>query len=86
MLGTLLHEMVHLRNFAVGLNDCSRSQYHNRHFRDAAILAGPDCLCWTRSRGYGHTQLGDRSRTGVETFQPLKKDAFQSWPPPVDAG
>lgn len=34
---TLLHEMVHLYNIAVGVQDCSRGgQYHNKKFRDAA--------------------------------------------------
>lgn len=34
---TLLHEMVHLYNIAVGIQDCSRGgAYHNKRFRDAA--------------------------------------------------
>lgn len=76
VLGTLLHEMVHLRNHAAGLTDCSRSQYHNRHFRDAAILAGLDCLGPTKGHGYGRTRLGDRARAAVEAFQPLNGEAF----------
>ena len=37
---TVLHEMVHLRNHVIGLRDCARAQYHNRHFRDSAQLFG----------------------------------------------
>lgn len=34
---TLLHEMVHLYNISVGVQDCSRGgAYHNKKFRDAA--------------------------------------------------
>ncbi len=40
-LETLVHEMVHLRNNCVGLVDCTNCGiYHNRHFRNAAVLAG----------------------------------------------
>jgi hypothetical protein len=37
---TLIHEAAHAMNFARGIRDCSRSQYHNKRFRDAAIELG----------------------------------------------
>lgn len=41
IIETLLHEMIHLLNFQVGINDCSRNgYYHNRAFRDAAESHG----------------------------------------------
>ncbi len=40
VVGTLLHEAAHALNFERGLHDCSRSQYHNRHFKAAAEEVG----------------------------------------------
>ena len=38
VVSTLLHEMVHLYNLQIGVQDCSRGgTYHNRRFRDAAM-------------------------------------------------
>ena len=37
VVATLLHEMVHLYNLQIGVQDCSRNgTYHNKKFRDAA--------------------------------------------------
>ena len=37
VVSTVLHEMVHLWNLQIGVQDCSRGgTYHNRRFRDAA--------------------------------------------------
>lgn len=36
VLETLLHEAAHAINFEQGVHDCSASQYHNTHFREAA--------------------------------------------------
>lgn len=38
VVSTLLHEMVHLYNLQIGVQDCSRGgTYHNKRFRDAAV-------------------------------------------------
>lgn len=37
---SLLHEAAHARCEQLGLDDCSVSQYHNRHFRDSAAQLG----------------------------------------------
>lgn len=37
---TLLHESAHALNFARGIKDCTRSQYHNRRFKEAAEEIG----------------------------------------------
>jgi hypothetical protein len=68
-LEVLLHEMVHYRNHQVGVVDCSAAQYHNRHFRDAATLAGLECSRRDPTRGYGATRLGPRGRQAVADFQ-----------------
>ncbi|MGW0844216.1 hypothetical protein ACWD26_29575 [Streptomyces sp. NPDC002787] len=40
VFAVLVHEAAHGRNYAQGIKDCSASQYHNKHFRDAAELLG----------------------------------------------
>lgn len=42
ILETLLHEAAHAMNFARGIHDCSRSQYHNERFKRAAEELGLD--------------------------------------------
>jgi SprT-like family len=42
ILETLLHEAAHAMNFARGVHDCSRSQYHNERFKCAAEELGLD--------------------------------------------
>lgn len=37
---TLLHEAAHALNFARGIKDCTRSQYHNQRFKAAAEEVG----------------------------------------------
>jgi transposase len=70
-LETLLHEMVHHRNYALGLVDCTdRGRYHNAHFRDAARLAGLECLECDRHIGFGRTALGERARQAISRLRP----------------
>ncbi len=40
IVATLLHEAAHALNFARGIHDCSKSQYHNRKFESAAQELG----------------------------------------------
>jgi hypothetical protein len=68
-LAVLLHEMVHCRNHCVGVVDCAPGQYHNRHFRDTALLAGLECLDRDHWYGYAVTTLGARGRRAVADFQ-----------------
>lgn len=76
-LGTLLHEMVHYRNDHFGLVDCTNHGfYHNRHFRDSAVLAGLLCAERHTTLGYGVTGLGDRARWAIERLHP-KGDVFR---------
>ncbi len=42
ILETLLHEAAHGLNFARGIGDCSKSQYHNEYFKTAAEELGLD--------------------------------------------
>lgn len=70
-LETLLHEMVHHRNDALGLVDCTdRGRYHNAHFRDAARLAGLECPECDRHLGFGRTALGERAKQAISRLGP----------------
>lgn len=40
IMSTLIHEMVHLDNFASGISDCNANQYHNKKFKVAAEKIG----------------------------------------------
>lgn len=53
ILETLLHEAAHAMNFARGIRDCSRSQYHNERFKEAAEDLGLEVA---RIPNYGWAQ------------------------------
>lgn len=55
ILQVLLHQMVHLFNFEAGVQDVGRADYHNRYFRDVALMAGLECRYG--SKGYAYTRL-----------------------------
>ena len=40
LMEVLIHEMSHAINSQNGIKDCSKTQYHNKHFKTAAELAG----------------------------------------------
>jgi transposase len=76
-LSVLLHEMVHLRNDQVGVSDCAPgSQYHNRHFRDVAVLAGLQCAARDARFGYAETHLSERGRQAITLLHP-QDDVFR---------
>lgn len=56
IIGTLLHEAAHALNFERGIHDCSRSQYHNQHFKAAAEALGLE-VEQVRHYGYALTCL-----------------------------
>lgn len=61
-LGTLLHEMAHLRNLSLGLLDTDlQTQYHRQEFRDVARLLGLECAPRDPDFGYVRTSLGARA-------------------------
>ena len=51
IVGTLIHEAAHALNFEKGISDCTRSQYHNQHFKTAATVLG---LTVEQVRHYGY--------------------------------
>jgi len=44
LLVCLLHEMVHVGNFAKGVVDCRSNQYHNKEFMQSAVEVGLICV------------------------------------------
>lgn len=76
VLQVLLHEMVHLRNHQVSIEDCDpRTQYHNQHFRDVARIAGLECRVRDPRYGYGATELAERGREALRELRP-NEDLF----------
>lgn len=54
LLGRLLHEMVHIKNFYNGIVDCRSNQYHNREFLKSALEVGLYVIP-SQNRGWGNT-------------------------------
>ncbi len=65
IVGTLLHEAAHAMNFELGISDCSRSQYHNKKFRDAAEVIGLE-VQQVPHYGYAFTRL---TKTTLNTYK-----------------
>ncbi len=76
ILGTLLHEMVHVYNCQQGVRDCSSSQYHNRKFRDKALAVGLS-VSKAGYRGWAYTDIDQDSRAerAIQGLN-LKKEVF----------
>jgi len=76
VVGTMLHEMVHLYNLQNGIKDCTAQQYHNKHFKNCALEHGLK-LIFNRAdvnRGYSYTELNDEGlafvkEMGLEDFK-----------------
>lgn len=56
IMGTMLHEMVHLANLAQGIRDTSRHQYHNKRFAVLAEAVGLE-VSQSKEYGFAHTKL-----------------------------
>lgn len=67
---TLLHEAAHALNFVRGIRDSTRSHYHNRYFRSAAIEVG---LQVAQQQHYGYALTCMNART----FTRYKEDIQQ---------
>lgn len=81
--GTLLHEMAHLHNIKVGVQDTSRGGfYHNAKFKAAAENHG---LTVKKSEKYGwsKTALNDEAKAFVDAMQEKKFEIFRNSPPKI---
>lgn len=68
ILGTLLHEMVHLHNISNGIKDCSRGgTYHNKNFKAGAERVG---LIVSKSQKYGfsRTEVSEELAEEIREF------------------
>jgi hypothetical protein len=75
VLGTLIHEMAHLKNYVDNDNkvvDCSDQQRHNNIFKKTAEFFGLEV---TSSKRFGpaHTTLGDTAHKALNALKPNKK-------------
>lgn len=73
---TLLHEMVHLYNLQVGVQDTSRGgTYHNKKYKEAAEKHG---LTVEKDAKYGWTKtsLNDEAQAFVDSLPPLRNSSF----------
>ena len=74
---TLLHEMVHLYNLQVGVQDTSRSgTYHNKKYKEAAEQHG---LTVEKDAKYGwtRTKLNPEAKAFVDSLQDKKFQLFR---------
>lgn len=75
VMGTLLHEMTHLKNYYDNdrkVVDCTEQQRHNQKFKTTAEFFG---LTVTSSKRFGpaHTECSDRAYNAIELLNPDRK-------------
>jgi hypothetical protein len=74
---SLIHEMVHYRNFSEGIRDCSSNQYHNIKFKKRCEEFGLSCELVSKY-GYAQTSLSDSLREWCETeFADIPDEVFE---------
>jgi len=72
ILETLLHELSHLHNSVLGIEDCNAAQYHNKEFKKTAEKYGL-IVDKFPGRGWALTSLSEEGISAVEAFQPDKE-------------
>jgi len=74
---TMLHEMVHLFNLQIGIQDTSRNGfYHNKKYADAATLHGLE-VKKTKKYGYSETTLNEEAKAYVSELSDKKFDLYR---------
>jgi hypothetical protein len=70
LIGTLLHEMVHLHNLQFDIKDTSRSgSYHNKRFKEVAEEKGL-IISYSKRIGWSLTELQETTRKLIEELNP----------------
>lgn len=82
VLGVLLHELSHLHNNVLGIEDCNSAQYHNKEFKKTAEKYGL-IVDKFPGRGWALTSLNEEGIAAIEAFQP-NKEALSLRRVPVD--
>lgn len=68
VIGTMLHEMVHLKNLQDGVQDTSRAgTYHNKKFKEVAEAHGLT-VEKVPTYGYARTDLNDEGKAFVDSL------------------
>jgi hypothetical protein len=75
VLGTLLHEMAHLKNAQNNIFDCTKTQYHNDKFKKSAEEFGL-IVDRMKGRGWAKTTLGNKAKDAINLLDP-KKDVYK---------
>ncbi|GGY71281.1 hypothetical protein GCM10010363_60660 [Streptomyces omiyaensis] len=68
VIATLIHEAAHGLNVARGIDDCSASQYHNKHFQAASeelgLMPKPGVSAYEKKKyGFAFTTMTDETKT-----------------------
>lgn len=82
LVGTLLHEMVHIYDAERGIKDCSRGGYfHNKNFKETAENHGLVCNETSDKRvGYGYTTLSEPAKKWVlENLKDIYRITREPW-------
>jgi len=69
---TLLHEISHLHNSVIGVEDCNAAQYHNKAFKATAEKYGL-IVDKFPGRGWALTSLSEEGISAVEAFGPNRE-------------
>jgi len=69
VLGTLLHEMAHLKNAQADILDCTKSQYHNDKFKKAAEFFGLE-VSQSKGKGWAITKLDEKALGAIALLKP----------------
>ena len=78
IIGTLLHEMVHLYDLQEGIKDTSRSgYYHNKSFKKSAEAHGL-ITEKVEGSGYSKTELSPEALDFVKTLEDVRFDLFRT--------
>lgn len=69
---TLLHELSHMYNAVLGIDDCNAAQYHNKNFKKAAEKFGLIVDKYP-GRGWALTSLSEEGISAIEALGPNKE-------------
>jgi DNA-directed RNA polymerase subunit RPC12/RpoP len=75
IVSTLLHEMCHLSNSLKGIQDCTKSQYHNEQFKTEAEHVGLK-VEKVKKFGYAITECGEELSKEIDEWSFCDKTIF----------
>ena len=75
IIGTVIHECIHLIALTDDVQDVSKVGRHNKHFKEYAEILGLECAKPSDSYGWGYTTVSEE----------LRKDIINSFKPDVAA-